>query len=115
MSELPRWASRGFGTGVALSLHITLAVGLVAAFPDLKFGYPLVLLPLLAAGPLAARGLRPHRALLAVVLAGITSGIIAAGSLAVGSQLLGTTVWATHVGGGGAPDAAVAAPRRPPD
>src|SRR3954454_9741010 len=65
MSELPRWASRGFKTGVALSLQIPVATTLVAAFPDLKFGYPLVLLPLLAVGPVATRGLRSPRALLA--------------------------------------------------
>ena len=89
MSEFPRWASRGIGTGVALSLPVPVAVAVVAAVPELKFGYPLVLLPLLAVGPLAARGLRPLQALRAIVVAGVTSAVIAAVSLAVGSQLLG--------------------------
>src|SRR5256885_656010 len=54
MRALPRWASRGFGTGVAVSLPAVVAVALVAAFPDLKVGYPLVLLPMLANGGLLA-------------------------------------------------------------
>jgi diguanylate cyclase (GGDEF)-like protein/PAS domain S-box-containing protein len=92
-STLPRWASRAVVTGFALSVPVPVAVALVALFPDLKFGYPLVLLPLLAAGPIAVVGCRMPRALLGVVLAGLTSAIVAAGSLAVGSQLLGTSVW----------------------
>src|SRR4051794_3901748 len=55
---LPRWASRGFGTGIALSLAVPVAVILAALFPGLKPGYPLVLVPLLAVGPVAVRGLR---------------------------------------------------------
>ena len=93
MSTLPRWASRGFKTGVALSLPVPVAVVLVAIYPDLKFGYPLVLLLLLAVGPLAVYGLRPLRGIPAALLAGPVSAILAAGSLAISSQVLGTSVW----------------------
>ncbi len=90
---LPSWASRAVVTGLALSVPVPVAVALVALFPDLKFGYPLVLLPLLAAGPIAVRDGRLPRALAAAMLAGLSSAILAAVSLAVGSQLLGTSVW----------------------
>src|SRR5438067_9944251 len=89
----PRWGARGFGTGIAVSLPLLAAVALVAAVPDLELGHPLVLLPLLAAGPLAGCGLRPPWALVAVVLAGLTSAVLTAGGLAIGSQLLGASVW----------------------
>src|SRR6185503_5376204 len=90
----PRWAVHGLRTGIALSLPVPLAIALVAASPDLRLGYPLVLLPLLLVGPMAVRGLSPWRALRSAGLAGLASAILATGCLAFGSQVLGTSVWA---------------------
>ena len=89
----PSWLTSGLRVGFATSLPIPFAVAVVQAFPDLKFGYPLVLLPLLLAGPFAMRGLSWGGGIVAALLAGALSGLIAAASLAVGSQYLGTSVW----------------------
>src|SRR3954469_5984660 len=90
MNTRPRWASRGYRTGIVLSLPVLVAIALFALFPDLRFGYSLVLLPLLSVGPGAAHGLRLPGAFLGIVLAGLTSAALAAGGLVVGSRFLGT-------------------------
>ena len=54
---------------------------LVQLMPALKFGYPLVLLSLLLAGPLAVSGSKPRRALSTALLAGWVSSITATASL----------------------------------
>ena len=84
----------GVPAGLAVSLHVPFAVLIVWLHPDLLYGYPLVLLPLLLAGPLATRQQKkPGRALGASALAGLVSAAIAVSSLAVGSQLLGGYFW----------------------
>src|SRR5919204_641035 len=88
------WVRAGASAGFVASMLIPAAVALVWVRPDLTFGYALVLLPLLLAGPLATRSLAGARALAAALLAGLTSGSLAAISLAVGSQLLGGSDWA---------------------
>src|SRR4051812_48159029 len=92
-ARLPSWVAGGLKAGIVVSVSIPIAVVIVAIFPDLKFGYPLVLLPLLLAGPLASRGHRLAPATAAVLVAGLLSAFIAAASLAFGSQGLGTSVW----------------------
>ena len=86
---LPRWASRGFQTGIIFGLPVLIAVVLVAALPALKFGSALALLPLLAVGPVAARGFRVPQGAAAAMLAGVISGVFAAGSLWLASVMLG--------------------------
>ena len=49
-SRVPTWIGLGVSAGLATSLQVPFAVALVWARPDLQFGYPLVLLPLLLAG-----------------------------------------------------------------
>jgi hypothetical protein len=91
--RLPRWAARGLGVGLVLGLSVPVAVSLVAILPALRLGYPLVLVPLLAVGPLAVQGLRPHRAILAAAVAGLTSAVLATGGLLVGSDVLDNPIW----------------------
>lgn len=88
------WIRLGASAGLAVSLHVPVAVVLVWARPDLLFGYPLVLLPILLAGPLAIRSLAGARALAAALVAGLVSSLVTVASLAIGSQLLGGLVWA---------------------
>ncbi len=57
-------------TGLAAGSFVLAAVLLGAVIPAVKYGYPLALLPLLAAGPTAARGLVGRRMLAASLLAG---------------------------------------------
>ena len=66
----PAWMAEGLRAGVATSAQVPIAVVVVYALPDLKFGYPLVLLPLLLAGPLAGRGLALPAACAAALVAG---------------------------------------------
>jgi diguanylate cyclase (GGDEF)-like protein len=80
--------------GLAVSLHIPAMVVLAWLRPDLQLGYPLVLLPLLAAGPLASRSRSSARALAAAIVAGLVSAGVTITSLAFGSQVLGEVVWA---------------------
>ncbi|MGE3912895.1 MAG: hypothetical protein AB7K36_26290, partial [Chloroflexota bacterium] len=94
MSGLSRWASHGFLVGLAFSLLAPVAVMLMAVFPNVKSGYPLMLLPLLAVGPFAVRGLRLPHAMGALLVAGLTSAVVASASLAVVSHLLGAADWA---------------------
>src|SRR5438105_132524 len=92
--RLPEWATVGVRAGLAVSIHVPFAVLLVWARPELLFGYPLVLLPLLLAGPLAVRSLRGASAIAAAFVAGVVSALRATASLSVGSQLLDGQVWA---------------------
>src|SRR6266508_3246918 len=103
---LPEWIWDAMAAGAFSSVHIPLVVFAVHLVPDLRFGYPLVLLPLLLAGPLATRGLGFGRSLIAAPLAGALSGAIAAVSLAIGSQVLGLWVWGLN--------SAASAPPMPP-
>jgi diguanylate cyclase (GGDEF)-like protein len=84
----------GLSIGLAVSLHIPAVVVLAWALPDFQLGYALVLLPLLAAGPLATRSLSGTKALAAALVAGLASAALAVASLACGSQILGGAVWA---------------------
>jgi diguanylate cyclase (GGDEF)-like protein len=80
--------------GLAVSVHIPAVVVLAWLRPDVQLGYPLVLLPLLAAGPLASRSPSSTRALAAALVAGLVSAGVAVTSLAFGSRFLGGVVWA---------------------
>jgi diguanylate cyclase (GGDEF)-like protein/PAS domain S-box-containing protein len=104
---LPRWAARGLGTGLVLGAPVPLVVLLVAILPALRFGYPLVLVPLLAAGPLAVQGLRPLRAIQAALLAGVVSAVLAAGGLAIGARVLGDPIWSLVPAAGSPPMSAL--------
>jgi diguanylate cyclase (GGDEF)-like protein len=90
----PSWIGTGLSIGLAVSLHIPVVVVLVWLRPDIQLGYPLVLLPLLAAGPLASRSRSSTRALGAALVAGLVSAGVAVASLGFGSQSLGGMVWA---------------------
>ena len=86
--SVPPWLRLGLAMGLAVSLHVPVAVLLVWARPELQLGYPLVLLPLLLAGPLASRHFRGLQALGAAAAAGVLSSAVGVASLAIGSQLL---------------------------
>ncbi len=92
-SRVPAWVEQGARVGLAVSLQAPALVLGVYLVPALQFGYPLVLLPLLLAGPIAQRGLRLAPATGSALLAGVVSGAVTAASLAVGSQVLGSFVW----------------------
>ncbi|MCC7105878.1 MAG: HAMP domain-containing histidine kinase [Chloroflexi bacterium] len=72
--------------GVVLAMRIA---------PALRFAYPLALLPLLATGPLAARGHRsPWRRAIVGGLGGALGGALVAGELALAVNWLGESRWA---------------------
>jgi diguanylate cyclase (GGDEF)-like protein len=87
------WARRGLRIGLATSAPVLAGVLLIWLVPALIFGYPLVLLPLLLAGPLSVPGASVRRALSTAALAGWVSAIVATASLAFGANVLGTTAW----------------------
>jgi diguanylate cyclase (GGDEF)-like protein len=87
------WVRRGVRIGLATSAPVLAGVLLVWLIPALKFGYPLVLLSLLLAGPLALPGAKPRRALSTALLAGWVSAISATVSLAFGTTILGNSTW----------------------
>src|SRR5215472_10811035 len=89
--RLPTWLTVGLRSGLTVSLHVPIAVLLVWARPELLFGYPFVLPPLLLAGPLSTRAVRGTAALAAAFVAGLVSAMLAAASLAFGSQVLRTS------------------------
>ena len=89
----PGYLRRGLYAGLAVSLHVPFAVVLAWLHPELQLGYPLVLLPLLLAGPLAARHVKASRALAAAAIAGSVSAALAVVALAFGSQVLDTYNW----------------------
>jgi diguanylate cyclase (GGDEF)-like protein len=66
---------------------------LIWLVPTMLLGYPLVLLPLLLAGPLAVVGMSARRALAAAVVAGLISSVLATTYLVAGKLLFGTGVW----------------------
>jgi signal transduction histidine kinase len=101
-----RWLRGGCRAGLAAGLPVPLGIVAVKLVPSLAVAYPLLLLPLLLAGPLAVRRLRCADAARAALLAGTISGAIAAGSLALALALFGDWFWALT--------AAAAAPPMPP-
>src|SRR2546430_2558052 len=84
---------RGVRVGVATSAPLTAGVVLIWLLPPLLFGYPLVLLPLLLAGPMAISGLSGRRALRSALVAGVVSSLCATASLVFGAHILGTSLW----------------------
>src|SRR5438128_2927083 len=84
---------RALRVGLATSVQVAVGVVVVWLLPALGFGYALVLLPLLLAGPLASRGMPLRRALPTALGAGLVSASFAAASLAFGSQVLGVAQW----------------------
>jgi signal transduction histidine kinase len=96
----------GWRAGLAAGLPVPLGIVAVKLMPGLWAGYPLLLLALALAGPLAVRRLRLANAACAALLAGLVSGIIAAVSLALALALFGDWFWALT--------SAAAAPPMPP-
>jgi signal transduction histidine kinase len=96
----------GWRAGLAAGLPVPLGIVAVKLVPGLWAGYPLLLLPLVLAGPLAVRRLRLANAARAALLAGLVSGLIAAASLALALALFGDWFWALT--------SAAAAPPMPP-
>src|SRR4051794_25511999 len=87
------WLQRGLRVGVATVAPLAAGVLLIWLVPTLLFGYPLVLLPLLLAGPLAVVGLSVRRALGSAVVAGVVSAVLGTAMLVFGSQTLGAWMW----------------------
>lgn len=100
------WAWAGYRAGLAASLQVPLGIAAIKLVPALGASYPLLLVPLLLAGPLAIRRLPLRDAMRATVLAGILSGAIAAISLALALAVFGDWFWALT--------SAAAAPPMPP-
>ena len=84
------WVRRGLRIGLGTSAPVAAGVFLVWLVPILNFGYPLPLLSLLLAGPLAVTGTkRVRRALFTALLAGWVSAMAATTALVFGVQVLG--------------------------
>jgi diguanylate cyclase (GGDEF)-like protein len=79
--------------GLAITVPLAVGVVLIRLIPTLLFGYPLTLLPLLLAGPLAIVGLSTRRALGAALVAGLCSSLVVVPLLVFGQRVLGTGVW----------------------
>jgi signal transduction histidine kinase len=93
-AAMPQLLHHALRVGVAVPLVMLAIVLLVRLVPALSFGYPLVLLILLAAGPLAAAPAPSvPRGLLAGLLAGGISALGGAAALAIGQHLLGDSRW----------------------
>src|SRR5688572_12234094 len=87
------WLLDAARVGIATGLPVLACVLLIWLVPALRFGYPLALLPLLLAGPLAAMRLAKRReALGAAAIAGTLSGAIGTASLAFGQKVLGNSL-----------------------
>jgi diguanylate cyclase (GGDEF)-like protein len=84
---------RALRVGLATSVPVVVGVPLLWLVPALSFGHPLVLLPLLLAGPVAGIGLPLRRALPTAFVAGFVSAAVAVGSLVFGAQVLGARQW----------------------
>lgn len=89
-------ALRGVWAGVLASLAVGALVLAIRFVPSLALAYPLALIPLLAAGPLAtgSRTKRPVHAFLAGLTSGATSALLAVGILWSASTWLGEPRWA---------------------
>lgn len=90
---LPDWVTHGVRIGLATGLPVPVVVLAAWLIPPLRSGYPLALLPLLLAGPLASGAFSGRSALGSALVAGALSGVIAAMGLAFGSQVLGIFSW----------------------
>src|SRR4051794_28160899 len=97
------WVRGGSRAGLAAGLPVPLAIVAVTLLPALGMGYPLLLLPLVLAGPLAVRRRRFPDAAWAALLAGAISGTIAAVSFALALALLGDWFWALTSAAGAPP------------
>src|SRR3954468_7366272 len=88
-----RQAARNGAMGGALGAALVM---LLFCVPVLARGYPLALLPLLAAGPLAVHGgsRRLDLLLLRGFVAGLIAGLIAVAALVVAFEGLGFSTWA---------------------
>src|SRR4051794_11236044 len=87
------WARAGLRIGLVTSLQVPVGILVVTLIPGLWSAYPLLLLPLLLAGPLAIRRLRLRAAVRAAAVAGLVSGTITTASLALAWWLLGDWFW----------------------
>ena len=87
------WLSAGVRAGVVASILVPACVLATLVVPGLWAAYPLFLLPLLLAGPLAARGLPLRTALGAAAVAGVVSGFVATLSYALAWHLHGAWYW----------------------
>jgi hypothetical protein len=98
------WLRGGARAGLAAGLPVPLGIVAIKLVPALGMGYPLLLLPLVLAGPLAVRRLRLTDAAGAALLAGAISGTIAAASLALALALFGDWFWALTSAAGAPPN-----------
>ncbi len=87
------WLRRGARVGVATSAPVAAGVLLIWLVPALMFGYPLALLPLLLAAPLAIAGLNGRRAIAAAFVAGLISSALGTATLWFGCKVLGSWMW----------------------
>lgn len=97
------WVRAGLRAGMLTSLPVPIGVIAVELVPTLWSAYPLLMLPLLLAGPLAAHRRKLRQAIFAAALAGLVSGTIAAGSFALAWALLGDWWWMMTAASGAPP------------
>jgi signal transduction histidine kinase len=88
-----RWWWRAVCAGLALSMPVPIIILASQLVDALRFAYPLCILPLLLAGPVAVRRQSGRVALATAALTGVVSGIVAATSLELGMRLTGFAQW----------------------
>src|SRR5437016_2165749 len=86
------WLLQGVRVGLATSAAVPVGVLIIWLMPSLLLGYPLFLLPLLLAGPLAVAG-PARRSLSVAALGGVVSSVVAVASLVFGCRVLGVGIW----------------------
>lgn len=87
------WVRHGLTVGLATSVQVPLVILLSLLLDELRFAYPLVLLPLLVAGPVAVKRRTGRVVIRAAALAGLVSATVASVSLAFGMRLTGNMSW----------------------
>ncbi|MFN8636548.1 MAG: ATP-binding protein [Chloroflexota bacterium] len=104
--ELPasaRWVWAALRAGLITSVHVPVGIAIVKLVPTLWAGYPMLVLPLLLTGPLAAGRLGFRDAWRAAALAGIVSGLVTACSLATALYAFGDWWWGMTSAAGAPP------------
>jgi signal transduction histidine kinase len=97
------WGRAGVRSGLATSLHLPVVILAIKALPGLWNAYPLLLLPLLLTGPLAARRLPLRSGIGAAALAGVVSACVATVSFAAALLLFGDWYWGLTSAAGAPP------------
>jgi signal transduction histidine kinase len=101
--SVPAWARAGLRAGLSTSVHVPVGIVTIKLVPTLWLAYPILVLPLLLAGPLAVGRFRLRQAVQAAALAGVVSGTLTAGSFAVAWNVLGDWFWMLTAAAGAAP------------